>query len=130
MSQKVKGLRLTVGGAPLTPHVVPGLPGFYYPHKATPVGGDGEATLEQAKRAADGFPDGDASAAVRKRAAENAAVELVDMTEKEANDAREALSEVRKAARKGLLERRRDAEGAEAGLVRDHAAALSGQKEG
>lgn len=116
MPAKVKGLRLTVGGAPLTPHIVPGLPGFYYPHKATPVGGPGEATLEQAQKAAKG---------------RGAAVELVDMTEKEADDAREALAEVSEAARKGVLERRKDAEGAEADILRDHAAAVtSGSKEG
>ena len=116
MSQKVKGLRLTVGGAPLTPHIVPGLPGFYYPHKATPVGGPGEATLEQAQEAAKG---------------RSASVELVEMSQKEADDAREALAEVSEAARKGVLERRRDAEGAEADLLRDHAAAVSGgSKEG
>lgn len=115
MATKEKGLRLTVGGAPNTPHIVPGLPGFYYPHKATPVGGPGEATLEQAKEAAKG---------------RGAAVELVEMSQKEVDDAREALAEVSEAARKGVLERRRDAEGAEADLVREHAAALSGAKEG
>lgn len=113
MASKIKGLRLTVGGAPNTPHIVPGLPGLYYPHKATPVGGPGEATEEQAKEATKG---------------RGSAVELVDMTAKEVDEARESLAEVREAARKGILERRRDAEGAEAELVRDQAAALS--KEG
>lgn len=116
MATKNQGLRLTVGGAPLTPHIVPGLPGFYYPHKATPVGGPGEASLEQAKEAATG---------------RGAAVELVDMTQKETDDAREALAEVSEAARKGVLERRRDAEGAEADILRDQAAAVAGgSKEG
>lgn len=115
MPKQNQGLRLKVGGAPLTPHIVPGLPGFYYPHKATPVGGPGEATVDQAKEAAKG---------------RSASVELVDMSQKETDDAREALAEVSEAARKGLLERRRDAEGAEADLLRDQAAALSGSKEG
>jgi hypothetical protein len=110
---KEQGLRLTVGGAPNTPHIVPGLPGFYYPDKPTPVGGDGEASVEQAEKAAEG-----------------STVEIVHITPKEAGDAREALTEVQEAARKGILERRKDAQGNEADVLKDHVVAVGGGKAG
>jgi hypothetical protein len=46
-----KGLRLTLGGAPATPHVVPGV-GIFRPDIGTPVGGEGELTLAEAKKLA------------------------------------------------------------------------------
>jgi hypothetical protein len=54
---KRQGLRLkndgeNLGGAPATPHVIPGWPGYYRHDVATPVGGDGEITLEAAKELA------------------------------------------------------------------------------
>lgn len=48
----VYGLRLTLGGAPCTPHYVTGLPGVYWPDRVTPIGGVGEASMEEAQRAA------------------------------------------------------------------------------
>ena len=50
---KLPALKLTLGGAPNTPHVIPGFPGVYFPHEFSPVGGDGELTLEQAQAAHD-----------------------------------------------------------------------------
>ena len=50
---KHHGLRLTLGGAPHTPHVVPGVPGVYRPERATPVGGPGELPFGEAKRISD-----------------------------------------------------------------------------
>lgn len=50
------GLILDFPGAAETPHVVGDLPGTYRTDRATPVGGIGECTLEQAK-AADKNPD-------------------------------------------------------------------------
>lgn len=48
------GLRLTLGGAPATPHFVLGVPGFFWPGEPTPVGGDGDAiTLDDARRYSD-----------------------------------------------------------------------------
>lgn len=45
------GLRLTMPGAPCTPHNLPGLPGFYWPDRPTPVGQPGDpVTLEQAEQ--------------------------------------------------------------------------------
>lgn len=49
MAAKRQGLRLTLPGAPNTPHVVPGVPGYYYPETPTPVGKTGELPLEAAK---------------------------------------------------------------------------------
>lgn len=46
----MQGLRLTLGGAPASPHVVQGVPGLYRPDAPTPVGGEGELSLEEAKR--------------------------------------------------------------------------------
>lgn len=48
------GLRLTLPGAPLNAHTIPGLPGFYWPDRLTPVGGPGDPIdLEAARAAAD-----------------------------------------------------------------------------
>jgi hypothetical protein len=49
-TKKVKGLRLTLGGAPDSPFQIPGLPGYYMPSRVTPIGGPGEATEEQAEQ--------------------------------------------------------------------------------
>lgn len=48
---KNPALRLTLPGAPLTPHHVPGVAGLYRSDIPTPVGGDGELPLEAAVRA-------------------------------------------------------------------------------
>lgn len=45
-------LRLTLPGAPATPHHMPGLAGLYRPDIGTPVGGPGELPLEAAIHAA------------------------------------------------------------------------------
>src|SRR5256885_15622340 len=45
-------VRLTLGGAPASPHVIVGLPGYYMPNEPTPVGGDGELSVEEAHEAA------------------------------------------------------------------------------
>lgn len=53
MAEKRYGLRLTLGGAPNTPHLVPGLPGYFRPDIPNPVGGDGQISVEDAKAAAE-----------------------------------------------------------------------------
>lgn len=88
MPKKHLGLRLTLGGAPDTPHTIPGLPGQYRPSRATPVGGQGEPTEEQAREAD------------KKR---GTAVELVELTEKELEKARELHNLDVEAARSGVL---------------------------
>lgn len=49
--EKRRGLVLTLPGAPTTPHRVGEWPGHYRPDIATPVGGDGEITIELAEQA-------------------------------------------------------------------------------
>lgn len=45
-----QGLILDLGGAPSTPHVIPGVPGLWHPDRPTPVGGPGELPPEEARR--------------------------------------------------------------------------------
>lgn len=54
-ARKAPALILTLGGAPASAHIVAGLPGTYRPDRPAPLGGPGEATLDQAK-AADADP--------------------------------------------------------------------------
>lgn len=49
---KTYGLRLTLPGAPSTPHTIPGLQGLYRPDVPTPVGDGTLVTLEQARAVA------------------------------------------------------------------------------
>lgn len=56
-SAKSQGLRLALGGAPNTPHTVPGFPGLYRPDVPTPVVELGLMTLAEAKDAAKNHPD-------------------------------------------------------------------------
>ncbi len=89
------GLHLTLPGAPDTPHVVPGVPGFYRPGQPTPVGGDGDpVTLQRARElAADGgVPLG-----------------LVEMTAQEATEARAAAARHGDESRAALTQARVDA---------------------
>lgn len=81
------GLRLVLGGAPHNAHSVNGLPGWYWPDKATPVGGPGEPTNEQA-RAADRNP--------------GCPVALVKMSKAEVEQRRREIAEFRSVARKAL----------------------------
>lgn len=49
MAEKNYGLRLTVAGAPNTPHSVGQVPGLFRPDIPTPVGGPGELDLKFAR---------------------------------------------------------------------------------
>jgi hypothetical protein len=75
---KVPALKLTLGGAPATWHSVDGLLGFYHPDIPTPLGGPGECPLDVAEAAA---------------ANDNAPVELVYISEAEAEKSRGVLGE-------------------------------------
>lgn len=103
------GLRLTLPGAPCTPHNLPGVPGFYWPDRPTPVGGDGDpVTLEHAQQLA-------ADPAVN--------LELVDVA-----DAAAARAEYRTftdAARGVLRQVAATAEGDEQQIAADQLAAAS-----
>lgn len=112
-STKQYGLRLTLGGAPDTPHQFPGFPGLYRPSRPTPVGGPGEATLEQAQEVDKkrGFP-----------------LELVEMTAKEVDEAREGHLVDLDDARHGIVAHRKaEPTGAEIEQIKDEMAAIAAQ---
>jgi hypothetical protein len=73
-SGKVPALKLTLGGAPFSWHTISNL-AYVHPTIPSPVDGPGECTLEQAKALAED---------------EGAEVELVYVTEKQAEDGRAA----------------------------------------
>lgn len=100
---KRMGLRLSLPGAPATPHTVAGLNGYYWPNKATPVGGPGELTLELARKL-------DADKGVH--------LELVEISESEAAQYQADLDEFRKANGRHLAEAARQG-GAEGQIARD-----------
>lgn len=111
-----QGLRLTLPGAPDTPHVIPGVPGLYRPGTPTPVGGDTDVvTLERAREidADEGVPLG-----------------LVDMTVQEADAARAEFArhvdEARGALTTARLEARQTGSTPEEGeRLADEAAAIT-----
>jgi glutaredoxin len=84
---KHHGLRLSLGGAPNEAHHVPGYPGWYWPQDATPVGGEGEMSLEAARKA-----DKD----------KGVPLELVDLTKAEADARRKEIAAFKAGARKAL----------------------------
>jgi hypothetical protein len=84
------GLRLTLGGAPNELHTVAGLPGLYCTAHATPVGGDGEATVEQAQAAAK---------------APEAVVEIVDLKDGEVDELRALAAHDHERARGNTTDR-------------------------
>ena len=102
-------LVLTLGGAPAAAHRVEDLPGYYRPDTPTPVGGPGEASVEQAQvlHAAPGAP-----------------VALVYLTDKQLDDARARSAQDVLAARNGLLAARPHAVG---GAVEQLAAEIQAQ---
>jgi hypothetical protein len=116
-SGKVPALKLTLGGAPFSWHTI-GNVAYVHPSIPSPVGGPGECTLEQAEAL-----DQD----------QGAEVELVHVTEKQAEDGRaarelardEGISAAREARRQG-----KKATAEEAERVKDEAAtAAAGAKE-
>ena len=100
------GLRLTLPGAPNTPHTVAGLRGYFWPSFATPVGEPGELPIEAA-RAAD--------------RQEGLHLELVEITAAQAQQAKAAIDQHRASSGRYLAEAVR-AGGAEAEIARDELA--------
>lgn len=101
------GLRLTLPGAPATPHTVQGVNGYFWPDRATPVGGPGELSLESARKV---------------DAAEGAPLELVEITDKQAAEYAAHLAAFRAANGRHLAEAARQG-GAEGQIARDELAA-------
>lgn len=108
---KTYGLILTLGHAPRVPHVVIGLPGLYSPDRPTPVGGPGELSEADARKAGKN-PE--------------LHVKLVEIPASLVKSAREATAKDREEARKGLLAARKldDLDGAEFGQINDESDAL------
>lgn len=109
---KRQGLRLkndgeTLGGAPSTPHVIPGWPGYYRADIPTPVGGDGELTLEAAQELA-----------------KTGVVELVEIKDSEVPVAEEQAKADIQAGREGLVAEARSTRSAR----RDRAGAAAGER--
>ena len=100
------GLRLTLPGAPNTPHMIAGLNGYYWPTMATPVGEAGELPLEIARKAAKD---------------PGVYLELVEMTDAEATSAKDAIDAFRAENGRYLADAVK-AGGAEGQIARDEIA--------
>lgn len=107
-------LRLTLGGAPNTLHLLPGL-GYVRIDPPAPVGEPGEPTLEQAIKASQ--DDG-------------AAVELVELTAEEAQAARGSMREARLTANQALAHALRVDGDMPQDRIDDEKAALTAGQEG
>jgi hypothetical protein len=90
---KRQGLRLNLPGAPLSPHAVPGVPGFFWPDVPTPVGGEGELDLKTARELSDD---------------KGTHLELVEIAPSKVKEAEELAAQTLEAARKGIADARRD----------------------
>jgi hypothetical protein len=107
------GLRLTLPGAPNNAHTIPGVPGFYWPDRPTPVGGPGDPVgLDQARALA---------------ADPGVHLELVPVTDPDTVRAR--YHAAAHAAAGDLRAARRLTEGDEAAVITDQLAAASDHQE-
>lgn len=150
---KVPALRLCHGGAPASWHQVTGLPGLFHPDIPAPVGGEGDlltleaaeefiaahaAEVEKARAAWDEFEAERVEDGLRDQPIPfeepPCPVELVRITDKQADDAREELQVALGASRKAVRAARRRAKGDKDGALleqaKDEQAAVSGSKEG
>jgi len=108
---KPLGLILVFPGAPETPHSVVGLRGLYRSDSPTPIGGDGELTVDEAKAAIDA----------------GAPLALVNIAAKELDAARAQVEADIAAARTGAVAARQEGPvGAEAGVLNDQLDAVKG----
>lgn len=92
-AKATKGLLLTLGGAPNTPHVIEGLPGYYSPTVPHIVGEGADVPLELAKTAAKEHSD---------------VLDLVSVKAGDVDDALAAHKDFVAEGRGALLEARRD----------------------
>ena len=107
-----QGLVLSLKGAPETPHTIVGLRGQYRPDRPTPIGGEGEVTLAEAKAAIDS----------------GAPLKLVDIPKTKVDDFRELAAAELHEARAGITAARKDGlEGAETGVLADQIDAVKEQ---
>ncbi|PTL55753.1 hypothetical protein [Paraconexibacter algicola] len=109
---KHPALVLTLGGAPASPHVLPGVPGHYRPDRPTVCDQPGGPGLEQA-RALSANP--------------GAPVALVYLTDKERDAALAATAQDLEAARRGYVDARTSAVGGEHDHLKTERDALKGE---
>jgi hypothetical protein len=110
-ANKPCGLVLTLAGAPLTPHTVVGFRGQYRPDRPTPIGGDGQVTVDEANAAI----------------AAGAPLELVNIAKTKLDELQQLANEDLAAARTGAVQARQDGPvGGETGVLSDHADAVKG----
>lgn len=113
--QKVPALKLTLGGAPTEWHVIRGV-GYVHPEIPSPVGGEGEPSLEVARKL-----DKDKGCSVK----------LVEVTEAAAEKGREARAKVRGlglAAARDLRGRGKKGSAADVNQVETEVAAAAGKE--
>jgi hypothetical protein len=114
-SGKVPALKLTLGGAPIEWHLV-GTDAYVHPTIASPVGGEGECSLERAREL---------------DKLDGAKVKLVHITEKYAEECRKKREEARTAGISAARESRskgKQATAEEAARVTDEAATAAGKR--
>jgi hypothetical protein len=100
------GVLLDLGaGAPLSPHTVVGVRGQYRPDNAVPIGGEGEASVDEIEAAI----------------ASGAPLKLVNIPKTQVDQLRALAAEDIAAARRGAVIARQDGlVGAEAALLSEH----------
>jgi hypothetical protein len=101
-----KGLVLELGGAPVTPHWLPGVPGLFVPGVPTVVGGPGEVTDQHAAEL-----DTDPAVPLR----------LVEVADGEVAGLREQARRHHRENRGGIVAARRAARGLEGQHAKDAA---------
>lgn len=107
------GLRLTLPGAPVNAHTIPGVPGFYWPDRPTPVGGPGDPMGVDEARALAADP--------------GVHLEVVPVTNPD--EARARYHAAVRAAAGDLRAARRLTEGDEAAVITDQLAAVASNHE-
>jgi hypothetical protein len=107
------GLRLDLGGAPNTPHWVPGVPGTFRPEDPSPIGEDGEGVFSQI----------DVAEARRISNDDTIPLKLVELKPHEVKKLSEQASADVNANRQGAAQAAQTADGAEPQLAADAVAA-------
>ena len=106
------GLILSLKGAPGTPHTIVGLRGLYRPDTPTPIGGEGEVTVAEAKAAIEA----------------GAPLELVSIPKGKLDAVRAEVEADLHEARLGVTAARKDGlQGAETGVLADQIDAVKEQ---
>lgn len=107
---KNHGLQLTgENGEPGTAHAVPPLPGYYFTNVPTPVGGEGQLSLEAAKNALKDPVDEDGKRYEDGFYGLGDVLKLVTIKPSETDEAGQVQADALAAAKNGIADARRDA---------------------